>query len=440
MQSTRLYTDLDEGVYMKMPLGFAEAGKVLRLRKALYGLRRSPLLWQKNLTGSLKELGFKEVPQEPCDMLNGGVVVFFYVDDIVFCYRKKDKEKTKGLIHELQKEYQMNVLGELKWFLGIYVLRDRRDRKLWLSQEAFIEKIANQYEIDLTGRLPDTPMAEAELLPSTQPLQKVERALVLQYQRKMGSILYAAITTRPDVSFAAARLARFSANPGREHQEAIDRVIQYLYGTRARAICYGGVNGVGREGARSFICASDSSFADNSVDRESSRGYIMTLFGGPIAWRANKQDTVTTSSTEAELLALSQTAKEAIFISRLFKAMTLRLHEPLVIDCDNTQTLRIIREDKAKLTTKLRHVDIHQHWLRQEYSMKRVLFEWKPTKEMIADGLTKALSRQKFGNFVRMIGLVDIGERLDAEKRMEDLKSTLMARKTSSEIEVRITH
>ncbi len=62
----------------------------------------------------------------------------------------------------------------------------------------------------------------------------------------------------------------------------------------------------------------------------------MKLFGGPIAWRANKQDTVTTSSTEAELLALSQTAKEAIFISRLFKAMTLRLNEPLIIDCDNT--------------------------------------------------------------------------------------------------------
>jgi hypothetical protein len=62
----------------------------------------------------------------------------------------------------------------------------------------------------------------------------------------------------------------------------------------------------------------------------------MKLFGGPIAWRANKQDTVTTSSTKAESLALSQTAKEAIFISRLFKAMTLRLNKPLIIKCDNT--------------------------------------------------------------------------------------------------------
>src|SRR5262249_32534186 len=108
-----VHCDLDEVVYMKMPPGFTQKGKVLRPRKAIYGLRRSPLLWQKNLTSSIAELGFKEVPQEPCLMLSGGVVVFFYVDDIVFAYRKKDEEKTRRLIQELQKEYQMNIMGEL---------------------------------------------------------------------------------------------------------------------------------------------------------------------------------------------------------------------------------------------------------------------------------------------------------------------------------------
>lgn len=432
-----VHCDLDEVVYMKMPPGFAKAGKVLRLRKALYGLRRSPLLWQRNLTSSLKELGFKEVPQEPCVMLNGGVVVFFYVDDIVFCYRKKDKERTRDLIRELQKEYEMNILGELRWFLGIHILRDRRQRKLWLSQEAYIEKIANEYEIDLTGRLPDTPMAETELHPSHE---NADRPFVRKYQRKTGSLLYAAITTRPDIAFAVSRLARFNQNPSGEHQQAADRVIQFLYHTRSRAICYGG--DMEKDGARAFIIASDASFADNSIDRKSSQGYIMMLFGGPIAWRANKQDTVTTSSTEAELLALSQTAKEAIFLSRLFKAMTLKLREPLTIECDNTQTLRLIREDTAKLVTKLRHVDIHQHWLRQEYATGRVLFEWKATTEMIADGLTKALQRKKFENFVKMIGMVDIGERLNAEKRMEALKEELQARKREQdpEIELHLTH
>jgi transposase InsO family protein len=434
-----VHCDLDEVVYMKLPPGFTKTGKVLRLRKALYGLRRSPLLWQKNLTDSLREMGFKEVPQEPCVMLNGSVVVFFYVDDIVFCYRKPDEEKTMQAIQQLKAKYQMNILGELKWFLGIHVLRDRRQRKLWLSQEAYFEKIANQHKVALTGKLPDTPMTESELLPSRE---NVDRASVLRYQRKMGSLLYAAVTTRPDISFAVSRLARFNQNPSEEHQQAADRVIQYLYKTRSWAICYGDTER-GRDGARAFVCASDASFADNTEDRKSSQGYMMTLFGGPIAWRANKQDTVTTSSTEAELLALSQTAKEAIFLSRLFKAMTLRLNEPLIIDCDNTQTLRLIKEDSTKLITKLRHVDIHQHWLRQEYAMKRVLFRWKATREMIADGLTKALQRQKFESFVKMVGMVNIEQRLKSEKRLEALREELLSRKEPKEdpeVVMHLTH
>ena len=133
---------------------------------------------------------------------------------------------------------------------------------------------------------------------------------------------------------------------------------------KGKALRYGGDDNE----ARSFICASDASFADNTLDRKSSQGDIMLLFGGAIAWKANKQNTVTTSSTEAELLALSQTAKEAIFTSRLLKALTLQLNEPLVIECDNSQTLRLVTEESMKLSTKLRHIDIHNHWLCQEYA------------------------------------------------------------------------
>jgi hypothetical protein len=131
------------------------------------------------------------------------------------------------------------------------------------------------------------------------------------------------------------------------------------------------------------VCASDASFADNSLDRKSSQGYVVTLFGGPIAWRASKQDTVTTSSTEAGLSALSQTAKEAIFLSRLLKALTLHLNRPLTIQCHNRQALRLLNEESAKLVTKLRHVDIYGHWLRQEVRERRVILNWVPTTEMM---------------------------------------------------------
>jgi hypothetical protein len=112
----------------------------------------------------------------------------------------------------------------------------------------------------------------------------------------------------------------------------------------------------------SFVCASDASFADNTLDQKSSQEYVLKLFGGPVAWRANKQDTVTTSLTEAELLALSQTAKELIYLSRLLKALSLELNKLLAIECDNRQTIRLLVK-LAKLQTKLRHIDIHSHWL-----------------------------------------------------------------------------
>jgi hypothetical protein len=218
-------------------------------------------------------------------------------------------------------------------------------------QAAYIDKVTNQYKIDVSGRIPDTPMIEAELKPPPQGHQ-ASRGSRDNYQRKVGSILFAAISTRPDIAFAASRLGRYNQNLDDSHHEAADRVIKYLYSTKNLCIRYGHNNAT-----ESFICASDSSFADNTIDRKSSQGYIMILFGGAIGWRANKQDTVTTSSTEAELLALSQIAKEGIFMSRLFKALSLELNQPLRIRCDNRQTLRLF-DESVKLVTRLRLVDI----------------------------------------------------------------------------------
>ena len=159
----------------------------------------------------------------------------------------------------------------------------------------------------------------------------------------------------------------------------------------------------------------------------------MKLFGGTISWKACKQATVTTSSTEAELLALSQTAREAMYLARLFKAMKYQQSEPLTILCDNSQTIRLVTEEDVKLSTRLRHVDIHNHWLRQEYKDKRIQLRWVPTAEMPADGLTKALSRQKHEKFVQDSGLVDISGRLATIRQMRKLKEDLTRSRESRE-------
>ena len=119
----------------------------------------------------------------------------------------------------------------------------------------------------------------------------------------------------------------------------------------------------------------------------------MKLFGGTISWQACKQATVTTSSTEAELLALLQVAREAMYLARLFRAIKYQQPEPFNILCDNSQTIQLVTEEDVKLSTRLRHVDIHNHWLRQKHKDGKIQLQWVPTAEMPADGLTKALSR-----------------------------------------------
>ncbi|KAJ3455051.1 hypothetical protein MRS44_013651 [Fusarium solani] len=401
--------ELKQDVYMRMPPGYRRPGLILKLQKALYGLRQSPLLWQKELTATLTNLGFKPVPHEPCCLLKGGIMVFFYVDDLIVAYEKMNQQVVDWTIGKLREKYQLSGGEPLQWFLGIEVIRDRRQRLIWLSQSSFVDKIINHFGIQ-GGKDPPTPMATKELLPNEE---RASAASTRKYQRKTGSVLYLAVITRPDIAFAVSRLCRFNMNPSDEHHKAVDHLLRYLRTTRTLALQLGGTD--------TFDVYSDASFADNTIDRKSSQAYVMKLFGGTIGWRANKQDTVTTSTTEAELLALAQAAKESMFISRLVKDLGVTLDDTkITIQCDNAQTIRLINSDVALLQTKLRHVDIHNHWLRQEALANRISVQYTPTTDMIADGLTKALPAQQFEKFVMQVGLVDIKERIQ-ERRFKEL-------------------
>ena len=409
-----VHAALDREVYMRMPMGYRKPGTVLRVNKALYGLRISPLLWQKHFTSTLTSLGFHVVPHEPCCMIKDGVFIFFYVDDIIVAYSKLKEEVAQQTIAELRKKYTITGGNDLQWFLGVEVIRHRDLRKIQLSQAAYADKISRL--ADKKDVRHDTPMAAVELKPREGLATASE---INRYQRKIGSLLFAAVTTRPDIAFATSRLARFLMNPRPLHQEAADRVLLYLYNTKFRSLELGGDD--------CLEVASDASFADNTLDRKSSQGYTIKLFGGLIAWKASKQDTVTTSTTEAELLALSQVAKEAIFTSRLLRELDVELPESTItIHCDNTQTIQLINKEISKLQTKLRHVDIHNHWLRQEVARGVIRVEYIASTDMVADGFTKVLPANKWAGFLNQLGLVESnGTRISADSQLELMQSQI---------------
>jgi hypothetical protein len=180
-------------------------------------------------------------------------------------------------------------------------------------------------------------------------------------------------------------------------------VINYLYGTKNYALKYS-ANSLSL--TRSvFNSSSNAAFADDP-SRRSSQGYLFTLFGGAIDWKATIQRTVTKSTTKAELLAISQAAGHLQWWTRFFTAIDFNTKERLTLQCDNLQTVRILTKETMKLDTKLKHVDVHQLWLRQEVEAGRIHVKWVPTASMPADGLTKILPPQKHENFVNQLGLV----------------------------------
>jgi len=436
--------DMDEEVYTTCPPGYGQSGKIWRLLKALYGLRKSPKLWFNELVSFLQNLGFEYCPDEPCILINKEthLILFLYVDDLLVIAQPENLQQVNEFKAAVHNKYGIKDLGEAISFLNIRILRNIKAKKLWICQDGYIDKLCVKFGIDQSMRT-TTP-----LISSYRPQPFEGQATIQQIsemQEKVGSILYAAVVTRPDVSFAASQLSQFAMNPSFEHLRYANRVLSYLQTTKYYAIEFSGsvdrtIEGEtgsgsvdktteGETGSSSIDKAtevetgddevlqlsSDASFADDPESRKSTQGYLMKLFSGAITWQSSKQKTVTTSTTEAELLSLSHTARETIALYRLFEQIQFDPeHQPRIL-CDNQQTVGLIQKERPQLTSKLKHVDIHNLWLRQIHRDGKITVQWVPTTDMPADGFTKPLSAEKHSHFVKQLGLVDISSRIDPE-------------------------
>jgi hypothetical protein len=401
----------DEEIYIRYPNGYEKANRILRLLRGLYGLKRSPLLWFNELTSTLKGLGFKEINSMHCVMANHVAIILFYVDDIIFLFQEAMRLQVMTIIASLQEKYPLHSLPRANWFLGVRIIRNRPGRQLWLCQDSYIEKITNRYYKPTNNRIIGTPL----------PTEKIEAneyestaANVHLYQQEVGSINFATTMTRIDTAFATTTLSRYLTNPSDTHLALANRVLGYLEATKSYAQEYN------TSSPLDLRVLSDASFADD-IGRKSSQGFIIMLGGNPFMWKASKQSTVTTSTTEAELLALTDAGKEAMLwkrgINDILQYLPTGKDYPVISTdiqsyCDNTQTIRLLTKPIAEMQTKLRHVDIQHHWARQSVQNGLMKVSWMSTNDMIADLLTKPLTNDKTAEFRRKLGLVsiDIGE------------------------------
>ena len=205
------------------------------------------------------------------------------------------------------------------------------------------------------------------------------------YQRAIGSLMYAATSTRPDIAFAVAILSQFMRNPGHTHWEAVKDVIRYLKGTADFQLTLG----TSDTGLEAYV---DADWA-SQPHRRSISGYTVYLHGSPIAWSARKQSLVTLSTTEAEYIALTAVAREVLHLQVLLEEIYGPVSSPIPIYCDNQGAIALA--SKTRFHARTKHIDIRYHFVRHLIRTRILDLSYCPTEENVADIFTKALSRPR---------------------------------------------
>ena len=217
----------------------------------------------------------------------------------------------------------------------------------------------------------------------------------IPYQEAIGSLMYAAIATHPDISFAISTLSQFLENPGEGHWEAAKRVFRYLAGTRGHALTYGGE----KQDLTGYTDA-DGASQDH---RRAISGHAFFIDGGTVSWSSRKQELITLSTAEAEYVAATHAAKEGIWLRRLIGELFSPIDNPTPLYCDNQAALTLATTDNFHARTK--HINICYHYIRHEVDLGTFTLIYCLTDDMVADILTKPLPGWKVKAHTAALGL-----------------------------------
>lgn len=382
-------------IYIKQPRGYEDgSNKVCKLEKALYGLRESPRAWYKCFDEFMNELGFKRSKYDYCLYVltseDDIIYLIIFVDDLLICC--KNKKKIVEIKKLLSNRFRMKDMGKVKYYLGINIEHDYETNVMTLDQKSYIESLAKKYQIE-NSKLYSTPM-ENNL--------KVEQATVvsddIQYRNIIGALLYISSGTRPDISFSVNYLSRFQNCYNATHYKYALRVLKYLYLTKDLKLTY-------KKNEKTDIldCFVDADWAGDSIDRKSTSGYIIRLFGNVIFWKSRKQGSVTKSSTSAEYVALSEAVSEITFVKDILENFDLKIEKPIKMYEDNSGALNIAKY--GNFTKNSKFIEVHYHFVNENY-MKGVIDIIKVDSEQnIADIFTKSVSKDKFEKFRDMLNI-----------------------------------
>ncbi|KAK9076273.1 hypothetical protein SSX86_004606 [Deinandra increscens subsp. villosa] len=386
--------ELQEEVYVTQPDGFEVKGKeayVYKLHKALYGLKQAPRAWNSKLDKTLKGLGFTKCIHEAGVYVikrSGSVLILcVYVDDILLTgTRENDIQSFK---ERMKTHFEMSDMGLLSYYLGI-----ENRRGICIKQAAYARKVLKLAGMENCNPS-QFPMEHKLQLTKDDDGKPVDPTF---YRQLIGSLRYL-VHTRPDLGYSVGVVSRFMENPKETHLAAVKHILRYIKGTIYNGLIYEA------GGDAKLVGYSDSSFGCDKEDGRSTTGTIFYYSGNVITWTSQKQRTVALSSCQAEYMAATEAACQALWLRNLLSEITGEQPPCVELRVDNEGAIGLSKN--PTFHKRSRHIDTKYHFIRECVERGQIIVKHVDGKLQKADILTKSLPRTKFIEMKILIGVKD---------------------------------
>jgi hypothetical protein len=393
---------LHEEIYVSQPPGFCDAqdNRVWRLHRALYGLKQAAHAWHTALVAVLTELHYSPSQIDPAVFVkttpDGVIMLHTHVDD---CAATGPSAHVRSDFSALLARFEGRELGEIdkQVFLGLYHERCWSTNTIYLSQPKHVADLLSQYE-SCKCRPVSSPMDHKAVLTATTDTDKCEHPDLSTYAAIIGSLMYIASCSRPDLCYTASMLARFMSMPSDQHLLQAHRALRYLSKTSDYRLAIGRAE----TSQDVLVVWSDSDHANCLDTRRSVAGQVITVLGSIVHWRSVRQSTVAKSTMIAEYYAASGAADEAVYFRTLIQELGYP-DVPAPLMCDNESAINIL--GTPVINDKSRYAATSAHYVRERVALEEIKIVYVPTDEMLADCMTKALTPDKHAAACKLLGV-----------------------------------
>jgi hypothetical protein len=290
----------------------------------------------------------------------------------------------------------MTDLGELSFFLGMEFVKVKSG--IVMHQHKYICELLEKFELDNCNSV-SNPSETNSKLNECSDMEKVDATL---FRQMVGSLRYVC-NSRPDICYSVSMISRYMHDPRKPHLIAAKRIFRYIRGTLDFGLHFPiGTNCKGSV----LIGYSDSDWCGDMTDRKSTSGYVFKFNNVAISWCTKKQVVTALSSCEAEYIAGTFAACQALWLHSVMKELECEASKPLLLRIDNKSAISLAKNPISHGRSK--HIETKYHFIREQVSNEMIEIQYCPTELQLADDFTKALKLERFEFLRRQLGILSL--------------------------------